>query len=268
MRFMILPLFFLIACQSSPDSQQGEPQTIAQAEPVAQEVIDTVSPPEYVFSKDFLMGKFDPATHPDFARIESQYTNKDEIYMHGQAYEAFLKMYAAAKQDGINLQIRSAARNFDYQKGIWERKWTGVTKVGGQDLSKTVPDPADRARKILEYSSMPGTSRHHWGTDIDFNSFDNSYFESGKGLEEYEWLVANAGKFGFCQVYSEKGPDRPYGYNLEKWHWSWLPLAKKLTAEAKAQLSDSDIEGFKGAETAPQLKVVERYILGINPDCQ
>ena len=32
-------------------------------------------------------------------------------------------MHAAAKKDGINLQIVSGTRNFEEQKGIWERKW-------------------------------------------------------------------------------------------------------------------------------------------------
>ncbi|NJK84501.1 MAG: M15 family metallopeptidase [Saprospiraceae bacterium] len=45
----------------------------------------------------------------------------------------------------------------------------------------TTPNPQERALKILKYSSMPGTSRHHWGTDIDLNSFSNSYFEQGEG---------------------------------------------------------------------------------------
>jgi len=57
------------------------------------------------------------------------------------------------------------------------------------------------------------------------------------------------------------------GYEEEKWHWSYLPLARKLTALAKAELKDEDISGFLGAETAPEIKVVERYVLGINPAC-
>ncbi|MEM1220551.1 MAG: D-alanyl-D-alanine carboxypeptidase family protein, partial [Bacteroidota bacterium] len=132
----------------------------------------------------------------------------------------------------------------------------------------TIPDAKERALKILEFSSMPGTSRHHWGTDIDFNSFENSYFAQGKGLKEYQWLDQNAARFGFCQTYSEKGESRPTGYNLEKWHWSYLPVAQALTKFAAQHLKDEDIQGFAGAETAPSIGVVERYILGINPACK
>lgn len=66
------------------------------------------------------------------------------------------------------------------------------------------------------YSSMPTTSRHHWGTDMDINSVEPEYFESGQGLLEYNWLKANAHKFGFCQPYSPKDDgSRTQGYNLE-----------------------------------------------------
>ena len=30
---------------------------------------------------------------------------------------------------------------------------------------------------------MPGTSRHHWGTDIDFNSVDPAYFKTATGIK-------------------------------------------------------------------------------------
>ena len=81
-----------------------------------------------------------------------------------------------------------------------------------------VPEPVERARMILTYSSMPGTSRHHWGTDMDLNKDNNGYFATGEGLKVYEWLQAHAHEYGFCQPYTPKGPNRPEGYNEEKWH--------------------------------------------------
>lgn len=74
---------------------------------------------------------------------------------------------------------------------------------------------------------MPTTSRHHWGTDTDINSVDPEYFDVEPGLSEYKWLRANAYKFGFCQPYNAKNI-RPIGYNEEKWHWSFMPISKKL----------------------------------------
>ena len=114
---------------------------------------------------------------------------------------------------------------------------------------------------------MPGSSRHHWGTDIDINALENSYFESGRGLKEYEWLKKHAADFGFCQPYSPKGPERPEGYNEEKWHWSYLPLARPLTQQAKLRLNNEALKGFRGAEAASGVSIVDNYVLGINKAC-
>ena len=75
------------------------------------------------FSTSYIMGQFDPADHPDFTIIPSQYTDRDSLYLRKDALEDFIKMYDAALQDNIKLVIRSATRNFDYQKIIWENKW-------------------------------------------------------------------------------------------------------------------------------------------------
>ena len=217
-------------------------------------------------SKQYLMGKFDPTKDDRFSKIPSPYAKKD-MFMRTEALESFKKMHAAAKADGIDLLIISATRPFDAQKSIWEAKWTGKRKVDGKLLSKTVKDPKGRATKILRWSSMPSTSRHHWGTDIDINNLEPEYFSSGQGLKEYEWLVAHAGEYGFCQVYSEMGEERPYGYQEEKWHWSYLPISKDLTDAYAQKITDQDIGGFMGSESAPMIEVVKKYVLGINPQC-
>jgi LAS superfamily LD-carboxypeptidase LdcB len=217
-------------------------------------------------SKKYLMGKFDPAKDERFSKIPAPYAQK-EMFMRIEALESFKKMHAAAKEAGISLLIISATRPFDVQKSIWEAKWTGMRKVDGKMLPKEVKDPKGRAVKILRWSSMPSTSRHHWGTDVDINNLEPDYFSRGQGLKEYEWLVANAAQFGFCQVYSEMGENRPYGYQEEKWHWSYLPISKDLTNAYAQKISDQDIGGFLGSESAPMIEVVKKYVLGINPDC-
>ncbi|MDW3648141.1 MAG: M15 family metallopeptidase [Bacteroidia bacterium] len=236
--------------------------------------IDTIA--EVIMAKDtiantYLLGRFDPAKHEDFEKITATHGAGSGLgaYLHKETLAAFKEMHAAAKEEGVKLTIRSATRNFFRQKQIWEAKWTGARKVGGKDLSKSKPDPTDRATEILLFSSMPGTSRHHWGTDMDLNAFENSYFASGKGLKEYEWLKAHAAEYGFGQPYTEKGEGkRPFGYEEEKWHWSYLPLARKLLKAYSAQIVPTDIQGFKGAEVAEELKVIERYVEGIAPECK
>jgi zinc D-Ala-D-Ala carboxypeptidase len=227
-----------------------------------------LTPIDSSISTAYLMGQFDPEKHPDFTPIAKEHASREGMYLRKEAYAKFMEMAAAAKKDGVHFTIKSATRNFEAQKTIWEGKWSGTRLLeGNQNAKKAFPDPTKRALKILEYSSMPGTSRHHWGTDIDLNDFTNAYFEKGKGLKEYEWLVAHAGEYGFCQPYTPKGAARPDGYNEEKWHWSYLPISKKLSDQFKLRITNADITGFEGAAVAKDIGVVEKYVLGINKAC-
>ncbi len=217
---------------------------------------------------DYLRGKFVPAKHADFIEVEIKHASRKGMFLRKDTYDAFLRMTETAKKDGVNFTIKSATRNFSAQKVIWEGKWNGTRLLEGKEnAKKKYPVGKDRALKILEYSSMPGTSRHHWGTDFDLNAFTNSYFEKGKGLKEYEWLKAHAAEYGFCQPYTPKGTERPDGYNEEKWHWSYLPVALKLTQQYQLRLDNKLVRGFEGSETAAEIDVVGKYVLGISGTC-
>ncbi|MEM7575741.1 MAG: M15 family metallopeptidase, partial [Bacteroidota bacterium] len=201
---------------------------------------------------DYLRGQFEPSTHPQFERVADRYTDGDgSYYLHQAAYAAFKEMHAAAALDSVPLTIISATRNFERQRSIWEAKWRGERLLEGREKANEVyPDPADRARAILRYSSMPGTSRHHWGSDLDLNRLTNEYFGQGLGKKVYDWLQAHAASYGFCQPYTA---GRPHGYLEERWHWSYLPLAQPLTDFAREQATDEMIEGFEGAESSTQI---------------
>ena len=217
----------------------------------------------------YVTGKFDPAANDSFVRVDGRYTDGDPYLLHARTYAAFERMHAAALADGVRLRMVSATRNFARQKQIWEAKWNGQRLLEGREKADEVyPDPADRARAILRYSSMPGTSRHHWGTDVDLNALNNEYFDRGDGQKIYDWLSTHAADYGFCQPYTAKGEARPNGYEEERWHWSYLPLARQLTDYAATALRDEDIAGFAGAEAAPRIGVVENYVLGVNPACK
>lgn len=209
----------------------------------------------------YLTGKFDFVQHPDFESVSESYADRSGMYLRKETYAAFKKMHAAARQEGITLTIVSATRNFYRQKEIWEGKWAR--------FAAETPEPEARARRILEYSSMPGSSRHHWGTDIDLNDLENASFERGGPHERvYRWLVKNAHRYGFGQPYTPKGPERPAGYNEEKWHWSYLPLSKPFLQQYERLIADDQITGFTGAEIAPQIGIVRHYVLGIAPACK
>ena len=239
------------------------------AEPAAQVVAEPLHAPEVeadaavvsaqnlpAYTREELLGRFDPAAHPDFSRIPDAWTDKDGIYLRTEVLLACGQMRADAAADGVTLVIRSATRNFDYQKGIWERKWERPQYMGWQAV--------DKARDILTYSAMPGASRHHWGTDIDFNSFENDWFESGEGAEIYAWLTAHAGEYGFHQVYDDKSTGRT-GYELERWHWSFLPIAGPMLTAYNRLISEGDLTGapFSGAETADSLAVLRDFVNGL-----
>ena len=214
-----------------------------------------------------LMGQIDPVNHTAFVKLIARYTDGDGDYLlRRQTANAVEGMIDSAKRDGVKLRVRSATRNFDRQAQIWGAKWRGDrTLSNGVNLGKTSMSDSAKARMILLYSSMPGTSRHHWGTDIDFNAFENDYFETEPGLSEYTWLKANAGHFGFYQPYTSKVGGRT-GYEEERWHWSYRPLSLKLTELYKAEVTYADIKGFEGAAVAPEVYAIKEYVLGLPAD--
>ncbi len=268
---LFLALLSLPGCSNSQTTREAQPAAVA---PTATDPAPA-PPPAFddsiggIPTYTYITGKFDPAQHPDFVEVADRYTDGDPYLLHRDTYTAFERMHAAALQDGVRLRIVSATRNFERQKQIWEAKWNGQRLLEGTEKANEVyPDPADRARAILRYSSMPGTSRHHWGTDMDLNALNNDYFGEGRGRELYDWLTTHAAEYGFCQPYTAKGPERPDGYEEERWHWSFLPLATRLTDYAAGNLKDADISGFDGAEAAPRIEVVRNYVLGVSPDCK
>ncbi len=203
----------------------------------------------------YIKGKFTPAKSKDFVKIAPKYGDKT-MYLLKDAYAAFEKMATAAAKEGVRLRLISATRTFDDQKEIWENKWKKLATIPMTDSAK--------ALKVMEFSAAPGASRHHWGTDVDLNNLDNHFFDLPEGKKIYEWMKLHAEEFGFGQPYTA---GRPTGYKEERWHWSYLPIAKKCAAFAAAHLTDADLQGFSGSASAPNLQIVKRYVLGINPAC-
>jgi len=216
---------------------------------------------DIISEKEFLTGRFQLNNHPDFVLVDKKYHTKSEMYLQKVTLEAFINMSVAAKKDGINLIIISGTRNYYSQKSIWERKYN---KYKSEELTDV-----EIIKKIMIWSSMPSTSRHHWGTDIDINGFEE-YFDgkNEKSNKEYEWLVNNAHKFGFCQVYTEKGEGkRQTGYNEEKWHWSYMPLSSDYLKKYKDIITYTDINGFSASEFAKELDIIKEFVFGIGKGC-
>lgn len=216
---------------------------------------------------DLLLGNVNPVHHPLFVEISVDVSDRSERYMHKEAYPAFLKMHKAAATDGIPLVIVSAMRTFTEQKRIWNNKWTVKMELADKINAANILDPPKRALEILKYSAMPGTSRHHWGTDIDINSVEPAYFATDKGKREYRWLCENAAKFGFCQPYTPHGQNRWGGYEEEPWHWSYVPIAANYLIAFQKMVSYQHIRDFDGWETAEELKIIRNFVVNINSNC-
>ena len=259
------------AAQAVADAQVASAPASADVtvndQPAPPEPEPDVAAPGHI-SLNRLTGNVDPAKDATFAKIPEKYIGGQRTWGQKDAVEAFGRMAEAAAVNGYQLKVVSAFRSFNDQKKIWEDKWTGATLVEKGKLPKTIPDPNKRAKKILEYSSMPGTSRHHWGTDFDLNSLDNKYFNTKDGKRIYDWLVQHAAEFGFCQPYTAKGEGgRASGYEEEKWHWSYKPVSSWYPKQYPADVGYGRLKGFLGSETAKGIDVIPNYVQAINPEC-
>lgn len=212
--------------------------------------------------KDFLRGLNNFSQDISFVQMDPKYTRQRAPfnYINCEAYEAFIKMWEAAKQDGINLTIISGARTFLTQKTVWDRRWN----------ESTLPAGAARVKHLLRYSALPGCSRHHWGTDIDLNANRTDYWRTTTGKMVYQWLCENAHKFGFYQPYSAKGAAgsglRENGHEEERWHWSYYPLATVYMNEFADIITEEDLKGFAGDKYLSTLNIIKYFVLGVAPE--
>lgn len=194
------------------------------------------------------------------------------INLRKKAYESFLEMKKAAYADGYDIKIVSSFRDFYRQEAIWERKYIQYTEDDGME-------PLEAIDKIIEYSTIPGTSRHHWGTDIDIiDGYPKSSgdvlvaekFEAGGPYEGLKlWLDENSEKFGFYLVYNND--PRRRGFKYEPWHYSYAPISIPMLAAYRRLnvLRLLEKEEFLGTEyfTTGFIKTyVEDNILDINPE--
>ncbi len=241
---MFLNVLFFFSCSKKRKEQKNVVE-----KPKMETLNNKINP----ITNDLVIGKFNYRTDTSFIVLADSYSNK-KVYLKKEVAKAFKRMHDSALKDDVVLKVISGTRNFEEQKWIWNRKWKKY-----EYLSKI-----DRVKEIMKYSAMPTTSRHHWGTDVDINSVENDYFEKGKGRQEYDWLVMNANRFGFYQVYDAH--ENRGGYELEKWHWSYLSLASKYLLYYNENITYKTISGFKGAKYADSLNVIEDHVNGVAND--
>lgn len=215
----------------------------------------------------------------DFEYSILELMGKEDIELYGEginlrarAHDAFVEMKKAAYSDGIDLKVVSSYRSFDRQEGIFERKYERYTEEDGME-------PLAAIDKIIEYSTIPGTSRHHWGTDVDIvdgyrkvegDVLIPSKFGPGGPYEDFKkWMDENSKTFDFHLVYTDEPKRR--GFKYEPWHYSFAPISiPMLTAfRSKNILQLLQKETFLGSEhfTNGFIKTyIQNNILDINKE--
>jgi len=166
----------------------------------------------------------------------------------------------------------SGFRDFDRQKLIWNSKFKKFTTE--YNLSEI-----EAINEIIRFSTIPGTSRHHWGTEIDVIDEDfknendplvsDKYEHGGVFHKLKKWMDMNAKKYGFHLTYDNE-PGRK-GFEYEPWHYSYLPISKKylskfLEIDIIEVISKVDIHGKELFSDDFISNYINNNILEINPN--
>lgn len=126
-------------------------------------------------------------------------------YMEEEAAKALEEMFAAAKEDGINLIGRSGYRSYSTQEATFNSK---VSQLGLEQAEK--------------FSARAGRSEHQTGLAIDIISTEYQQLHTDfQYTETYKWLIENCADYGFILRYL-KGKSDITGYNFEPWHYRYV----------------------------------------------
>ncbi len=118
------------------------------------------------------------------------------IYVTPETRDALVSMAAAAREDGIALEIDSGFRSVGFQKRLLE-----------QLLAKGRP-----YANAVRWTAPPGYSEHVTGRAVDFVPSDAAF----KDLPAYRWLRERASGFCFIESYPLGNAG---GFEWEPWHW-------------------------------------------------
>ncbi|MED4581960.1 M15 family metallopeptidase [Brevibacillus choshinensis] len=126
--------------------------------------------------------------------------------MRAEAAGALEKLFAQAKEQGIELYAVSGYRSYRTQKSLFDT----YVKTQGADHAAA-------------YSAVPGKSEHQTGLAMDVSGADaqTRLEESFADTPEGQWLAANCAPFGFIIRYV-KGKEDITGYAYEPWHLRYV----------------------------------------------
>ncbi|WAJ71450.1 M15 family metallopeptidase [Catenovulum adriaticum] len=173
-------------------------------------------------------------------------THLFELYpnhcVHIKAVSAVQSLQKASKQAGFDLRLASSFRSFNRQQIIWNNKASGKQTCFNRNEEKlniAELSAFELADSICFFSAIPGTSRHHWGTDFDIfdaNAYQagqspaltqSEYLTDGPNYPLYTWLQEKAAEFDFIFPFtSDKN-----GVSPEPWHISFLPVSHQASSQ-------------------------------------
>jgi len=120
-----------------------------------------------------------------------------------EAATAFNSMCQVMTDLGMNLTTTTAYRSYDFQAYLYDYY-----------LSK------DSQAVVDLTSARPGHSEHQTGLVVDIVKYSTTR-ETFIGSDEYNWLIANAYKYGFALRYGSDKTDVT-GYSYEAWHYRYV----------------------------------------------
>ncbi|PCK02594.1 MAG: peptidase [Alteromonadaceae bacterium] len=162
-----------------------------------------------------------------------------ECPVHCEIVADLVKFKQDAATNGVTLSLASGYRSFGRQLAIWNAKASGLKPVydsDGKPLDIKRLSKVDLMFSILRWSALPGTSRHHWGTDVDI--YDASAMPPGYQLQLSSEEAQRGGVFEHLYEWLEAYLllqasifYRPYNEDLggvapEPWHLSYMPVAE------------------------------------------
>jgi len=139
--------------------------------------------------------------------------------------EPLTQMFAAAKEDGVNLIVCSPYRDLARQEYLFDRKMKGFIRSGMSYV--------DAYKTASITVTVPGASEHQIGLAVDiisdtYSALDIGFADTAAG----QWLAQHSWEYGFILRYP-LGKEDVTGIQYEPWHFRYVGVdaAKVITEE-------------------------------------
>jgi LAS superfamily LD-carboxypeptidase LdcB len=208
----------------------------------------------------------------------------DKRLIHPDTLSALKKLKELALLEiGAQIEVISSFRSFEDQQRIWNLKASGkrdLFDINEKKLDFNSLTKKELLNAILQWSAIPGGSRHHWGTDIDIFDASKVKEEDVKLLNSectpdgvcgdlHSWLdekIKDNNSFGFFRPYDTDRNNT--GVGKEKWHISYSPISndylKSFTYELFLKNIQESTINLKELVLSDLELIYENYVLNID----